>query len=63
MYIILSYLPLIIKITRHLQVVVAHTFSPSTWETETGRFEANLIYYRVSFRTARDTQRNPVSEN
>jgi hypothetical protein len=33
--------------------VVAHAFSPSTWE-----FEASLVY-RVSSRTARATQRNP----
>jgi hypothetical protein len=43
---------------------VAHTFNPSTWEAEAGRFlefEASLVY-RVSFRTARATQRNPVSK-
>jgi hypothetical protein len=42
-------------------VVVAHTFNPSTWETETGeyKFEASLVY-RVSSRRARLTQRNPV---
>jgi hypothetical protein len=47
--------------------VVAHAFNPSTWEAEAGRFrisefEASLVY-RVSSRTARATQRNPVSEN
>jgi hypothetical protein len=45
--------------------VVAHAFNPSTWEAETGgisEFEASLVY-RVSSRTARATQRNPVSEN
>ena len=36
---------------------MAHTFSPSsTWE-----FEASLVY-RLSFRTARATQKNPVSK-
>jgi hypothetical protein len=42
--------------------VVAHTFNPSTREAEAGRiseFEASLVY-RVSSRTARATQRNPV---
>jgi hypothetical protein len=33
---------------------VAHAFNPSTWETEAGGF--------LSSRTARATQRNPVSE-
>jgi hypothetical protein len=43
------------------RAVVAHIFNPSTWEAEAGRFEfeASLIY-RVSFRTSRATQRNPV---
>jgi hypothetical protein len=44
--------------------VVALALNPSTWET--GRwiseFEASLVY-RVSSRTARATQRNPVSKN
>jgi hypothetical protein len=35
--------------------VVAHAFNPSTWEAEAGRF--------LSSRTARATQRNPVSNN
>jgi hypothetical protein len=39
------------------QAVVAHTFDPSTWEAE-----ASLVY-RVSSRTARATQRNPVSKH
>jgi hypothetical protein len=34
--------------------VVAHTFDPSTWEAEAGRF--------LSSRIARATQRNPVSK-
>jgi hypothetical protein len=45
--------------------MVAHAFNPSTWEAEAGRFsefEASLVY-RVSSRTARATQRNPVSKN
>jgi len=44
--------------------VVAHTFNPSTWEAEAGGFlssEASLVY-RVNSRTARATQRNPVSK-
>jgi hypothetical protein len=44
---------------------VAHTFSPSTWEAEAGgflsEFQASLVY-RESSRTARVTQRNPVSK-
>jgi hypothetical protein len=39
--------------------VVVHAFNPSTWEAE---FEASLVY-RVSSRTARTIQRNPVSKN
>ena len=44
--------------------MVAHAFNPSTWEAEAGgsEFEASLVY-RVSSRTARATQRNPVSKN
>jgi hypothetical protein len=44
--------------------VVAHTFNPSTWEAEAGgslEFEASLVY-KVSSRTARAIQRNPVSK-
>jgi hypothetical protein len=44
--------------------VVAHAFNPSTWEAEAGgshEFEASLVY-KVSSRTARATQRNPVSK-
>jgi hypothetical protein len=37
--------------------VVAHAFNPNTWE-----FKASLVY-RVSSRTARATQRNPVSKD
>jgi hypothetical protein len=47
------------------RAVVAHVFNPSTWEAEAGRriseFEASLVY-QVSSRTARATQRNPVSK-
>ena len=42
-----------------------HAFNPSTWEAEAGgflEFEVSLVY-RVSSRTARATQRNPVSKN
>jgi hypothetical protein len=39
--------------------VVVHTFNPSTWEAEAGG--ASLIY-KVSSRTARTIQRNPVSK-
>jgi hypothetical protein len=44
--------------------VVAYVFNPSTWKAEAGvslEFEASLVY-RVSSRTARATQRNPVSK-
>jgi hypothetical protein len=55
--------------------VVAHAFNPGTWEAEAERqrerergrgrriseLEASLVY-RVSSRTARATQRNPVSK-
>ena len=41
--------------------MVAHGCNPSTWEAEAGgflsEFEARLVY-RVSFRTARATQKN-----
>ena len=45
--------------------MVAHVVAPSTREAEAGgflEFEASLVY-RVRFRTARATQRNPVSKN
>jgi hypothetical protein len=44
--------------------VVAHAFNPSTWEAESrqiSEFDASLVY-RVSSRTARAIQRNPVSK-
>jgi hypothetical protein len=40
--------------------VVAHAFNPSTWEAEAGRFMS--LVYKVSSRTARAIQRNPVSK-
>jgi hypothetical protein len=40
--------------TVYSRALVAHTFNPSTWEAE-----ASLVY-RVSSRTGRATQRNPV---
>jgi hypothetical protein len=45
--------------------VVTHAFEPSTQEAEAGwisEFEASLVY-KVSSRTARAIQRNPVSKN
>ena len=47
-----------------MKPVVAHAFNPSTWEARGRRiseFEASLIY-KVSSRTARAIQRNPVSK-
>jgi hypothetical protein len=41
--------------------MVANAYNPSTWEAEAGKFPS--LVYRVSSRTARDTQRNPVSKN
>jgi hypothetical protein len=45
--------------------VVAHAFNPSIQEAEArwiSKFEASLVY-KVSSRTARAIQRNPVSKN
>ena len=45
--------------------MVAHAFNPSTQEAEAreiSEFEASLVY-KVSSRTPRATQRNPVSKN
>ena len=39
--------------------MVALDFNPSTWEAEAGEFQGILVY-RVSSKTARATQRNPV---
>jgi hypothetical protein len=43
---------------------VAHAFNPSTWEAEAGGILSSkpASFYRVSSRTARATQRNPVSK-
>jgi hypothetical protein len=46
-------------------VVVAHAFNPSTREAggkQISEFEASLVY-KVSSRTARAIQRNPISKN
>jgi hypothetical protein len=46
--------------------VVVHVFNPSTWEAEAGGFLSSrpaCLVYRVSSRTARATQKNPVSKN
>ena len=49
----------------HSLAVAVHTFNPSTQEAEKQvdlcEFEASLVY-RESSRTARATQRNPVSK-
>jgi hypothetical protein len=45
--------------------VVVHTFNPSTWEAEAGRFlslRSAYSVYRMSSRTARATQRTPASK-
>jgi hypothetical protein len=44
--------------------VVVHAFNPSTQEAEAGlsEFKASLVY-KVSSRTTRATQRNPVLKN
>jgi hypothetical protein len=43
--------------------VVAHTFNPSTREAEAGGFLSSRPAYKVSSRTARAIQRNPISKN
>jgi len=55
--------------SRHLNIyskllIVVHTFNPSTWESKASElceFKASLVYI-VSSKTARATQRNPVSK-
>jgi nucleoid DNA-binding protein len=42
--------------------LVVHASIPSTWEAEAVRI-SEFEVYRVSSRTARATQRNPVSKN
>ena len=45
--------------------LVTHAFNPSTWEAEAGRFLSLRPAWstELSSRTARSTQRNPVSKN
>lgn len=52
---------LILKLI-HSQVVVARIFNPRDRDRHISKFEANLVY-RASFKTARATQRNPVSKD
>jgi hypothetical protein len=52
------YIKLFLKKQKQAQAVVAHAFNPSTWE---GQYEASLVF-RTSSRTARATERNPVSK-
>lgn len=47
---------------RMLQAVIAHTWNPSTWEAEADRVQLKQVY-KSSSRTARNRQRNPISEN
>jgi hypothetical protein len=43
---------------------MVHTLNLSTQETEAGKYEfKDSQVYKVSSRTAEDTQRNPVSKN
>jgi hypothetical protein len=48
-----------------LWLVVTYTFNPSTWEAEASRVLSSKPAWstKLSSRTARATQRNPVSEN
>jgi hypothetical protein len=45
------------------RVVMAHTFNPNTWEAEAGRFLSLRPAWstELSSRTARATQKNPVT--
>jgi hypothetical protein len=44
--------------------VVAHAFNPSSWEAEADRFlSSRPAWTRVSSRSARAIQRNPVLKN
>jgi hypothetical protein len=45
------------------RAVVVHTFNPSTWEAEAGRFLSSRPAWSVSSRTFRAIQRNPVLKN
>ena len=53
---------LTVKRSQRSQVVVVHTFNPSTWEAEADGFLSSRSAWstRVSSRTARAVQRNPV---
>jgi hypothetical protein len=43
--------------------VVAHAFNPGTWEAEAGQFlSLRPAWSTVSSRTARATQRKPISK-
>lgn len=56
---------MLLKILGFCQVVVAHAFNPSTWETKEGRslkFETSLVYKDITSRVS-VTQRNPVSKD
>jgi hypothetical protein len=52
------------QINKQKRPLVAHVFNPRTWEAEAGRFLSSRpsLVYKVSSRTARATQRNPVSK-
>jgi hypothetical protein len=53
-----------LKISAESPAVVVHTVNPSTWEAEADGFlSSRPAWSRVSSRTARATQRNPVSKN
>ena len=55
---------MLINTTVLLPGMVVHAFNPSTQEgrsRQISEFEASLVY-KVNFRTARATQRNPVSK-
>jgi hypothetical protein len=46
-----------------IQNLFSYAFNPSTWEAEAGRYlSSRPAWSRVSSRTARATQRNPVSK-
>ena len=53
------------KNSENSRAVVAHAFIPSTWEAEAGGFLSSRPAWstKVSSRTAKAIQRNPVSKN
>jgi hypothetical protein len=60
------FLEVFLKNTKRKPGVVAHAFNPSTREAEAGGFLSSRPAWselRVSSRTARAAQRNPVSKN